>query len=178
MKIVSISLSYIWTSNDEEKAKLLAKRREALANVGIEFNGTDGELERAPKFIVTESQLTELLISGQELKVDTEVSLRISDDVRDMIDTMQLVAEKLGNMKGGGDQYNNKCEVHMPGNALMTYNVTMLLEDSCTDALQDQIDKGWRIIAACPQPDQRRPDYILGRFDPTHSPRENGAYRY
>lgn len=35
-----------------------------------------------------------------------------------------------------------------------------------TDVLQEQIAKGWRIIAACPQPDQRRPDYILGRFNP------------
>jgi hypothetical protein len=62
--------------------------------------------------------------------------------------------------------FNNRCEVHMPGQALATYNETLLLSDSCTDALQDAMDKGWRIIAACPQPDARRPDYILGRFNP------------
>lgn len=66
------------------------------------------------------------------------------------------------------DTYNNHCEVHIPGFALSTYNDTLLLEDSCTDVLQDALDKGWRIIACCPQA-QRRPDYILGRFNPDTS---------
>lgn len=63
-------------------------------------------------------------------------------------------------------EYNTVCEVHMPGQALSTYNDVMLLEDACTDALQTAMDIGWRIISACPQPNQRRPDYILGRFNP------------
>lgn len=176
MKIVAAVLGYIWDSDPDSKAEKLAKRRAALAAVGIEFDGTDHQLEHAPKFILTEGQVTDLLIEGQELKVEQTVALHVSETVGDMIAAMQLVAEKLDNMKGGGDQYNAKCEVHMPGNALMTYNVTMLLEDSCTDALQQEMDKGWRIIAACPQPDSRRPDYILGRYDPTHEPRD-GAYR-
>ena len=64
--------------------------------------------------------------------------------------------------------FNRKVEVHMPGQALSVYNEVMLLEDSCTDMLQSNLNKGWRIIAACPQPDSRRPDYILGRFNPNH----------
>lgn len=64
-----------------------------------------------------------------------------------------------------GNVYNNLCEVHMPGMALATYNEVCLLEDACSDELQRNISVGWRIIAACPQPDQRRPDYILGRFN-------------
>lgn len=63
--------------------------------------------------------------------------------------------------------YNEKCEVHMPGMALATYNQTLLLENSCIDELQHHLVEGWRIIAACPQPSQRRPDFILGRFNPT-----------
>jgi hypothetical protein len=46
----------------------------------------------------------------------------------------------------------------------------MLLSDACSDALQNELDNGWRIIAACPQPDQRRPDYSLGRFEPGDEP--------
>lgn len=65
------------------------------------------------------------------------------------------------------NNFNSHCEVHMPGQALSFYNNTMLMEDACTDALQSELEQGWRIIAVCPQPDQRRPDYILGRFDPT-----------
>ncbi|ATB52664.1 hypothetical protein PVS_28 [Vibrio phage vB_VspS_VS-ABTNL-3] len=64
------------------------------------------------------------------------------------------------------NNFNSHCEVHMPGQALSFYNNTMLMEDACTDALQSELEQGWRIIAVCPQPDQRRPDYILGRFDP------------
>ena len=26
------------------------------------------------------------------------------------------------------------------------------------------ISEGWRILAICPQPNQRRPDYIMGRL--------------
>ena len=36
--------------------------------------------------------------------------------------------------------------------------------DMCTDMLQAEIDSGWVILAICPQPGQRRPDYIVGRF--------------
>ncbi len=63
------------------------------------------------------------------------------------------------------DTYNSHCEVHIPGSALSLYNDTLLLEDCCTDALQSELDNGWRIIACCPQA-QRRPDYILGRYNP------------
>lgn len=70
---------------------------------------------------------------------------------------------------GGSAVYNTKCDVHMPGQALSTYNEVQLLEDSCTDVLQAQMAAGWRLIAACPQPDQRRPDYILGRFNPEYN---------
>lgn len=74
--------------------------------------------------------------------------------------------------------YNNKCDVHVPGLGLLSLNRTMLLEDSCTDVLQSALNDGWRIIAACPQPDSRRPDYILGRYDPEYGGGEGaGALR-
>lgn len=65
--------------------------------------------------------------------------------------------------------YNNHVDVHMPGMALSTYNQIMLMEDACSDAVQNELSSGWRIVAVCPQPDQRRPDYILGRFNPDYS---------
>lgn len=75
--------------------------------------------------------------------------------------------------------YNSKVDVHMPGQALANYNELMLLEDCCTDELARSLDNGWRIIAACPQPDQRRPDWILGRYNPNRVATNNtGALRY
>lgn len=60
---------------------------------------------------------------------------------------------------------NKRVEVHVPGLGLLLMRSVRLLEDACTDDLQRELDKGWRIIAACPQPDQRRPDYILGHAE-------------
>lgn len=62
--------------------------------------------------------------------------------------------------------FNQKCDVHVGGGMIATYNDLMLKENSCTDALQSELNNGWRIIAVCVQPDQRRPDYILGRYNP------------
>ncbi len=62
--------------------------------------------------------------------------------------------------------FNQKVSVHVGGGLIVTYNDLCLKEDCCTDALQAELNNGWRIIAVCVQPDQRRPDYILGRYNP------------
>lgn len=62
--------------------------------------------------------------------------------------------------------YNTRVNVHASNSALMIYNEVMLLTDSCTDRLQEHLNMGWRMVAVCVQPDQRRPDYILGRYIP------------
>lgn len=63
-------------------------------------------------------------------------------------------------------QMNQKVNVHVGGGLIVTYNEVKLEKDSCTDELQKELTGGWRIVAVCVQPDQRRPDYILGRFNP------------
>jgi hypothetical protein len=74
--------------------------------------------------------------------------------------------------------FNQKCNVHVGGGLIATYNDLMLKEDSCTDALQSELNNGWRIIAVCVQPDQRRPDYVLGRYNPElDTYRKNSAER-
>ena len=62
--------------------------------------------------------------------------------------------------------FNQKCNVHVGGGMIATYNDLKLKENSCTDELQCELNNGWRIIAVCVQPDQRRPDYVLGRYNP------------
>jgi hypothetical protein len=62
-------------------------------------------------------------------------------------------------------QFNQKVNVHVGGGLIVTYNDLKLMEDSCTDALQSELNNGWRIIAVCVQPNNRRPDYILGRYN-------------
>jgi hypothetical protein len=58
---------------------------------------------------------------------------------------------------------NKKVNVSVPGFGLLCMNQVKVECDLCTEILQGELDAGWRILAICPQPDQRRPDYVLGR---------------
>lgn len=58
---------------------------------------------------------------------------------------------------------NEKCSVAVAGLGLLTVDEVKACEDLCTQKLQEELDDGWRILAVCVQPDQRRPDYVLGR---------------
>jgi hypothetical protein len=62
-------------------------------------------------------------------------------------------------------QFNYKVGVHISDLGLLAVKQATWLEDACTEELQKYLDEGWRILAVCPQPDKRRPDYILGRND-------------
>ena len=56
--------------------------------------------------------------------------------------------------------------VSVPGGfGLWQVQSVSILEDACTDALQDTLDNGWRILAVCPPNDRRRPTYIMGHHD-------------
>lgn len=66
----------------------------------------------------------------------------------------------------GSNLFNQKLEIHQPNMPLFTYNDFTYITDCCTERLmEDYISKGYRVVAVCPQPDQRRPDYILGKYN-------------
>lgn len=75
-----------------------------------------------------------------------------------------------------GTMFNDKVNAMISG-PLMHMNQLMLCEDQCTDAMQQHLDDGWCIVAIQPQPDQRRPDYILARHNPNHVSDGRGALR-
>lgn len=92
------------------------------------------------------------------------------------------IEEKFATINKGLDafvnqQFNEKVNVHVGGGLIVTYNDLKLMEDSCTDVLQNELNDGWRIIAVCVQPDSRRPDYILGRYNPSKDCCETRAKR-
>ena len=59
---------------------------------------------------------------------------------------------------------DGKTRVAMPEWFMAHIRKVEVRNDCCTDALQSDLDDGWHILAICPQPGQRRPDYILGRL--------------
>lgn len=67
--------------------------------------------------------------------------------------------------------FNEKCQVVVPGIGLLEVSEVYVEKDCCTEHLQAKLTEGWRIMAVCPQPDQRRPDYVLGK-------RQNGCCQF
>lgn len=59
----------------------------------------------------------------------------------------------------------NAVHVHVPNIGLMLIKTVTVLEDCCTNELQNYLNQGWCIIAVCPPNGVRRPDYVLGHHD-------------
>lgn len=98
------------------------------------------------------------------LKVTIKGVPKIAEDRSPSIAADRLIKkiEGLENRFDEKVEFNDKCEVHVPNLGLLNVNEVTYVEDCCTNELQTHLEKGWRIVAACPQPDQRRPDYVLG----------------
>lgn len=164
-------------SSKEAFLKKTAKLKE-LNLPHCEWDDTEGAsnsyfVPSGERVAMDQLRIAECAIAGVAMSVQPAQDIRV-----DITQALQDISGKAVELIGGGDTvYNNKCEVHMPGQALAMYNDMMLLDDACTDALQDSLNQGWRIIAACPQPDQRRPDYILGRYNPERSTNDTSAAR-
>ncbi len=60
-------------------------------------------------------------------------------------------------------EVSNITHVHIPNIGLLTINEVCVLENECTNQLQQMLEIGWRIIAVCPPNGTKRPDYIMGR---------------
>ena len=93
----------------------------------------------------------------------------IEKDYSSVIETIINAQNKLEKALSSFDksvEFNEKCEVHIGNLGLLNINQVAYATDQCTESLQDILNKGWRILAVCPQPDQRRPDYILGKYNP------------
>lgn len=168
--------THIWNydKDPEKQAKALQQAIQKKAELDAIGWPTLPEMEHETHYIyfsrnsdqvVSPQRYLELLEKGIKLELVQTVNVNV-DPAEVFQKVSEAYAKGLEMPSSGGNTYNNKCEVHMPGNMLATYNQVQLLEDCCTDALQDSLSAGWRIIAVCPQPDSRRPDYILGRFNP------------
>lgn len=102
------------------------------------------------------------------LRSDSVFKIKVSPpqvDLFNMIEAHTALMNKQFEQlsKFSSHQFNEKCNVPNYDTSMQLINQILLLEDCCSDYLQQALKRGWRIIAVSPQPDQRRPDYILGR---------------
>ena len=90
------------------------------------------------------------------------------NNINAILDTVEEKSSVLNSLvdKIRKTTFNSKTNVHVGGGLITTYNDLLLKEDACIDDLRNELNNGWRIIAVCNQPDQRRPDFVLGRFNP------------
>lgn len=101
-------------------------------------------------------------VSNIRKYVDTSMS-----NMTSILEFMELKTNKIINAFERFDknvEFNERCNVHIPNIGLLQINKLAYTTDTCTEQLQRHLNDGWKIIACCPQPDQRRPDYILGRY--------------
>lgn len=99
--------------------------------------------------------------SGQYFNADHIQKVADVEAGPDVGELFDILSEKL--LSAAPTSFNGRCQQQQPNQSLLNIAETKLLENSCTDALQQELACGWRILAVQPQPDQRRPDYILGR---------------
>ncbi len=173
-----------WCRDDEKykvtyhdrlaKADNAARDREIMLDI-LKVPYPDKKGAAITGLILTERQITDCLLLGEVPKIERTIA--IEDSLEGELIKFRSVVDKLHAIPAVERTYNGRVEVHMPGQALSLYNDTLLLENSCSDDLQKALEDGWRMIAACPQPDQRRPDYILGRYNPLKEADGNGAKR-
>jgi hypothetical protein len=147
------------------------------------LNPDDEEIKTGKKKLVTPADLY-LLDTDKEYIADSDIiftkhpELKIIlrgtpptpiHDYSSIIREITAIQEKFEAALKGFDkqvEFNQKCDVHVANLGLLHINQLGFAVDYCTEALQKILNNGWRIIACCVQPDGRRPDYILGRYNP------------
>lgn len=165
-QVFMVTLNSVW----DDTGKKTKERYDILEAMGIDIAEPERDKYGSGTFMADRGLIADLVIAKIEFSIGSTstINLEIGDDgyagaldrIMEMVDKIEKVSTRESRA------FNDACNVHMPGNGLLMFNETLLLEDTCTDTLQESLNKGWRIIVACPQPDQRRPDYILGRYNP------------
>lgn len=156
--IVKVKLPFTSFSADEQR-----RIQEAVAeNRKIEFD-EDGKPKNA--WYTTYAMHLELAMAA--VPPGTNISIAgIPDDARawfGLISAVERMEKKL-EYYSQSQQFNDRVSVHVPNIGLLLVDEVRVEYDMCTDSLNKLMaEEGWRIIACCPQPDQRRPDYVLGR---------------
>lgn len=194
MKTVKVEIGLPTFYNVENRDEKLNDLRYELAGHFHAFGINEGQLENGnmdhygggPTIVCDDKAAMRLVMalgvySHGKLGVKSVTEMFDTEDTSydHMLQKLELAAARLSEAANyvdtaidgkvlGAEKYNTHVNAHLTGNTLSSYNSLRLLEDCCTDALQDALNEGWRIVSCCPQ-EARRPDYILGRYDPHYN---------
>ncbi len=86
----------------------------------------------------------------------------LHDKIKDLERSQKLIREMIV-------QDGVLAQIHIPNHSLYQVNEIEVTEDACTGAIQHMLDEGWHILCVCPPNSQRRPDYIMGRWNKERS---------
>lgn len=192
-KIWQVTFTLPYTYSDEYKEKNQPKIDTLYEHI-MELTGRNIREENrhvSPTCYADKDQLLAIYLtygnnsSGDEVRIqDVEMVLETPaiegplEQLRPIMERLELAAARVDSMATSNidpqERYgwpeahgwNGHTNGPIPGPQLLQINRLKLLQDCCTDHLQEQLADGWRIIAACPQ-EARRPDYVLGKCDLT-----------
>lgn len=155
LAVVEFQHDRVWTKEEQEaltEASLTSPKfyDESMSHY-------EGQIQYGCELIMSLSNAAQF----GEYKVIRYVGKAISKELNEF-------QEQLIKMSGKAEpSLNQRLQVVVPSLGVLALNQVRVCVDMCTNSLQSELDDGWRIVAVCPQPDQRRPDYILGRSSNT-----------
>jgi len=181
-----VSSSYHFIDELERREVINEDGKKSVKYYTFDSNGKEEEVSSYYRYDRVENQEKYVRMSGKPQLVDlfefapkaTHIEYKIlktiasNEPTFDNINTimnrtqekLESLLERVSEFEGG--TFNQKVNVHTGGGLLVTYNDLTLMENCCTDVLQGMLQKGWRIVSVNVQADQRRPDYVLGRYNP------------
>ncbi|MFB0831480.1 hypothetical protein ACEU2D_17990 [Brevibacillus laterosporus] len=152
---------YNWTHTyDQDEAEKSEGKKQFVVNSDhVELKSTKEYLIEVESFIQR----------FPTVKIKIRGIVQTSNEaVGNMLKQMQEVQDKFQKALQSFDEkieFNQKCDVHIGNLGLLNINQLGYAVNKCTEELQVILNQGWRILAVCPQSNQRRPDYVLGRFN-------------
>lgn len=162
-------IKFEYRERDQIKEYPLEKQKEFCDYIGEPYNDSDIKREENEEGVVVKEYLDVSLYNNYlvDLREFAEkysmpfavVQLKNTPE-RALIESVQELNRKIDKTQF---HVNQRCNVHVSNLGLLKIKKVIVEEDLCTHRLQDLLDEGWKILAICIQPDQRRPDYVLGR---------------
>lgn len=166
-------LRKIWKSEDPT---LWDDLRKILPELPVEKPTREYDLQ--VEAIVDHTRLLAILDANIEIDIEPASSYLMKTELKDRLAGLARALGTKASDIDEGEKYRYGADVviHMANFTLMGIKFVKVMEDACTDDLQEALNHGWVILAICPPNSQRRPDYVLGRTDA--APEINGKRRW